>query len=148
MHCCFPPFTVKSNLPSFNKLSSPFTSGFYHINGNIPNWLKKVELNVNGKTSQQVSAAVRADRKSVMTINDGQNDYFDKGTRTDETRSRSDNRKLSASMCDDGITKRLLTFVAGCTVQKADLEVRSTCPNDINFPKCMYSFSIIIGLVQ
>ena len=136
---CFFIFVAKSNLPTFNKLSSPLSSGFYHINGNIPNWLKKVELNVNGKTSQQVSAAVRADRKSVMTINDGQSNYFDKGTRTDETRSRSDNRKLSASMCDDGITKRLLTFVAGCTVHKADLEVRSTCSNDMNFPKCKYS---------
>ena len=88
-----------------------------------------------------------------MTVNDGQNNYFDKGTRTDETRSRSDNRKLSASMCDDGITKRLLTFVAGCTVHKADLEVRSTCSNDINFPKCKYSsfyihlFSTTINIV-
>ena len=153
MYCFFPFFAAKSNLPTFNKLSSPLSSGFYHINGNIPNWLKKVELNVNGKTSQQVSAAVRADRKSVMTVNDGQNNYFDKGTRTDETRSRSDNRKLSASMCDDGITKRLLTFVAGCTVHKADLEVRSTCSNDINFPKCKYSsfyyhlFSTTINIV-
>ena len=88
-----------------------------------------------------------------MTINDGQSNYFDKGTRTDETRSRSDNRKLSAAMCDDGITKRLLTFVAGCTVHKADLEVRSTCSNDINFPKCKYSsfyihlFSTTINIV-
>ena len=136
MHCCFPPFAVKSNLPSFNKLSSPFTSGFYHINGNIPNWLKKVELNVNGKTSQQVSAAVRADRKSGMTITDGQKHYFDKGMQSDKNRFPSDNTNLSASMCDDGITKRLLTFVTGCTARKADLEVRSTCSKDLNFPKC------------
>ena len=136
MYCCFFYFSAKSHLPSSNKLSSPFASGFYHINGNIPTWLKKVELNVNGKTSQQVSAAVRADRKSVMTIKDGQTNYFDTGT--NEIRSSSDNINLSASMCEDGLTKRLLTFVTGCTAHKSDLEVRSTCSNDINFPKCKH----------
>ena len=138
-------FSAKSNLPSSNKLSSPFASGLYHINGNIPTWLKKVELNVNGKTSQQVSAAVRADRKSVMTIKDGQTNYFN--TETNEMRSSSDNINLSALMCEDGMTQRLLTFVAGCTVHKSDLEVRSTCSNDINFPKCK-PFLFLISVTE
>ena len=88
---------------------------------------------MNGKTSQQVSAAVRADRKSVM-VRDGQTNYFDKGMRLNEMHSSDKNS--SVSMCEDGVTRRLLTFVAGCTVEKSDLEVRSSCGSDMSFPKC------------
>ena len=125
----------KSNLASWKHFSTPFTSGFYHINGNIPRWLKKVELNVNAKTSQQVSAAVRADRKSVI-VRDGQENYFDKGIRLNDMHSSDSN--LSVSVCGDGTSRRSLTFVAGCTLEKSDLEVRSSCSSDINFPKCKY----------
>ena len=50
----------------------------------------------------------------------------------------SSDKNLSFSMCEDGITRRLLTFVAGCTVEKSDLEVRSSCSSDMTFPKCKY----------
>ena len=112
------------------------TSGFYHIDGNVPRWLKKAELNVDGKTSQQVSAAVRAEKKGV-TVRDGQTNYFDNGMRLNGI--HSSDRNLSFAMCEDGITRRRLTFVAGCTDEKLDFEVRSSCPSDINFPKCKYS---------
>ena len=130
-------FLEKSNLPSRKHFSIPFISGFYHIDGNVPRWLKKVEVNVNGKTSQQVSAAVRADRKSV-TVRDGQPNYFDNGMRLNKMNSKSGDRNLSVSMCEGGLTRRLITFVSGCTVYKSDLEVRSSCSSDINYPKCKY----------
>ena len=89
---------------------------------NLAKWLKKVELNVNGKTSQQVSAAVRADRKSVA-IQDSQTNYLDNGMRLNGAiHSKGDSNKnaSSVSMCEDGITRRLLTFVAGCTLHTYD----------------------------
>ena len=134
----FPTFSRidTSNSPSWKHSTTPLSSGFYHIDGDVPRWLKKVELNVDGQTSQQVSAAVRAEKKGV-TVRDGQPNYFDNGMRLNGILHSSD-RNLSFPMCEDGITKRRLTFVAGCTDEKLDFEVRSSCSSDINFPKCKY----------
>ena len=144
IHCFGSPFSEHSKLP-VQHFTTPFTSGFYHIHGNVPKWLKKVELNVNGKTSQQVSAAVRADRKSVA-IKDSQTNYLDNGRRLNGAiHSKGDSNKnaSSVSMCEDGITRRLLTFVAGCTIQRYDLEVRSSCSSDMNYPKCKYELTML-----
>ena len=109
----------------------------YHIDGDVPNWLKKVDLNVDGQTSQQVSAAVRAEKKGV-TVRGGQNVYFD--NRKGLGSMHSGDKNITFEKCQDGITRRRLTFVAGCTDEKSDLEVRSSCSSDINFPKCKYSW--------
>ena len=78
---------------------------------------------------------MRADRKSVIVRDEGQQEnYFDKGL--NEIHSSDSN--LSVSVCGDGVTRRSLTFVTGCTLEKSDLEVRSSCSSDINFPKCKY----------
>lgn len=55
---------------------------------------------------------------------------FQNGSKGDSNKNAS-----SVSMCEDGITRRLLTFVAGCSVQRYDLEVRSSCSSDMNYPK-------------
>ena len=124
--------------------TNPLQSGYYHVHGEVPRWLKKVESNIDRQTSQQVSAAVRAEKKSsaaAANIGDGQNNYFDKGIRLDKG-MHSLNQNSSIPMCQDGITRRTLTFVTGCSDTKADLEVRSSCgQRDINFPKCRYSNS-------
>ena len=121
--------------------TNPLKSGYYHVRGEVPRWLKKVESNIDRQTSQQVSAAVRAEKKSSAAAannGDDQNKYFDKGTRLGGG-VHSLNQNSSIPMCEDGITRRTLTFVAGCSDNKADLEVRSSCSRDINFPKCRYS---------
>ena len=129
-------YTDTSNSATWKHSTTPLTSGFYHIEGDVPRWLKKVELNVDGQTSQQVSAAVRAEKKGV-TVRDGEAHYFDNGIQLDGIHSSDRNLSL-AMLCEDGITRRRLTFVAGCTEEKSDFEVRSSCSSDINFPKCKY----------
>ena len=47
--------------------ANPLASGYYHIDGKVPKWLEKAHLHVDGQTSQQVSAAVRAEQKSLET---------------------------------------------------------------------------------
>ena len=66
-----------------------------------------------------------------------QANYFENGMQLNEMHSRSGgDRNSSISMCQDGITRRMLTFVAGCTLLKSDLEVRSSCSSDMSYPKC------------
>ena len=138
----FLPFihTGKSTKLVWRADANPLASGYYHIDGKVPKWLEKAHLHVDGQTSQQVSAAVRAEQKSLIDTgvhSTGLNKYFSDTVSSGNNGQYLQNQQNSTfTTCQDGITRRTLTIVAGCGNDKADLEIRSSCSSDrSNFPK-------------
>lgn len=106
--------SVDTSSAQIDGTSKDIPNGLFHINGD-PSSL----IGQSRHHGQQMSAAVRADfhENSLSSGNQGK---------------QSSNNKL----CQDGATSKVISVILGCASKThSDLEIRSSCLEDVDFPK-------------
>ena len=75
---------------------------------------------------QQMSAAVRAD---LLDLQSGQNEH------------QKHQKHSKVQLCQDGLTPKVISVILGCSFPSG-LEMRSSCKEDVDFPKGTFINSI------
>ena len=82
---------------------------------------------------QQLSAAVRADFHDSS-----KNDHFSATKTSSGAKSWSGESSVSEDLqyCQDGATSKVISVILGCaTKTHSDMEIRSSCLEDVDFPR-------------